>query len=233
MMSDSQQGTVICPPCKGTGRTLGKSAVKCTVCRGEGLLPASRIHLPLCHFCNGSGIHPGSVMICNECNGWGHRERKLVVDRETETEKLGRMVLALGVRSLAERQINVVQIEAGRPHTAHLEVAKLLQSLIGEIRICDPYYGTGSLLRLAEIPTNATVKLLTQKPDGKEKTFIAKAIADFAKRAHARSIPGAHSKRFTRPIHCHRQRVHPARSWLERHRWEGVVCCKAGQNACW
>jgi hypothetical protein len=60
-----------------------------------------------------------------------------------------------------------------------LELAKLFQSLTGEVRICDPYYGTGSLLRLDELKAAKSVLFLTQKPDSKDKPHLPRAIKEF------------------------------------------------------
>lgn len=123
------------------------------------------------------------MTICRECDGWGRRQRKpTAVDPLVTAARLEHLRSQLGVRDVTSpsaAQTTVVQIEAGKPHTAHLEVAKLLQSLTGEIRICDPYYGTGSLYRLAELANAASVRFLTHKPDGKEKPFLPKAKKDF------------------------------------------------------
>jgi hypothetical protein len=75
----------------------------------------------------------------------------------------------------------VVQIEAGKPWTGHLEVANVLQRLSGEVRVCDPYYGTKSLGRLHELAHCTLVRFLTKNPDGKEKSFLPSRIADFVK----------------------------------------------------
>ena len=42
----------------------------------------------------------------------------------------------------------VVWVQAGALRDSHLEVAALFKEVQGEVRICDPYYGMGSLLRL-------------------------------------------------------------------------------------
>jgi hypothetical protein len=78
-------------------------------------------------------------------------------------------------------QTVVMQVEAGKPHSAHQEIAKVFQSLSGEVCICDPYYGKGSLLRLSALSHVSSVKFLTQNPDGKEKSFISRAIQEFVK----------------------------------------------------
>lgn len=76
---------------------------------------------------------------------------------------------------------SVVYIEAGKPRTAHIELEKLLEKLTGEVRICDPYYGSGKLLRLDAMAHCHAIKLLTQKPDSGEKATLARAILEYTK----------------------------------------------------
>jgi hypothetical protein len=73
-------------------------------------------------------------------------------------------------------------IEAGKPRTAHLEIKTLLEALPDEIRICDPYYGAGSLFRLDPI-SSKSVRFLTKSPDSKEtKTgVLPRALTEFVR----------------------------------------------------
>jgi hypothetical protein len=85
------------------------------------------------------------------------------------------------MRSLSESRRNrMAFVEAGKPRTAHLALQPILQSLIGELRICDPYYGCGSLLRLDGI-TDRPIRFLTHTPDKVElnQGLLPKAIAEF------------------------------------------------------
>lgn len=76
----------------------------------------------------------------------------------------------------------MVYIEAGKPRTAHLEIVPILSSLTGDIRICDPYYGTGSLLRLDAIASKP-VRFLTHTPDSKEQSTgqLPRALSEFVR----------------------------------------------------
>lgn len=58
----------------------------------------------------------------------------------------------------------------------------ILTSLQGEIRICDPYYGTGSLLPLDGIAENP-IRFLTRHPDTKEQMsgVLARSLTEFVK----------------------------------------------------
>jgi hypothetical protein len=90
------------------------------------------------------------------------------------------LVLGLGGQeNAAVNATTVIKIEAGKPVSAQLAVAKLFEPLKGEIRICDPYYGTGSLLRIRELSNATSVRFLTQKPDSKEISLLPKAIKEF------------------------------------------------------
>jgi hypothetical protein len=75
----------------------------------------------------------------------------------------------------------VAFIEAGKPRTAHLELAKLFTSLAGDLRICDPYYGSGSLLRLDLLKHCNSIKFLTRNPDSAERTTLPRALVEFVK----------------------------------------------------
>jgi hypothetical protein len=134
--------------------------------------------MPECHYCKGSGREKGfGYTLCPECGGCGRRDRKVVDPKATKAADL---ILKLGVREPTRVEgPQVVQIAAGKPWTGHVEAARILQSLAGEVRICDPYYGQGSLMRLAELTSATAVQFLTQRPDNKEKSFLPKAIRDF------------------------------------------------------
>ncbi|MGD1096209.1 MAG: hypothetical protein ABSB35_29980, partial [Bryobacteraceae bacterium] len=73
----------------------------------------------------------------------------------------------------------VIHLHSGKLWGAHLATAKLFQELQGELCICDPYYGIGSLLRLSELAHCNPIRFLTQRADSKERSFIGKALKDF------------------------------------------------------
>jgi hypothetical protein len=177
-------GTISCPPCNGTGFEPGIKRIKCPLCKGEGILRDAKQHLPVCRFCDGDGREPGLTFeLCRECGGWGRREWKPAMEDPDESKKVADLVLALGVRATGTEQTTIVQIDAGKPRTAHLEVAKLLQALTGEVRICDPYYGMGSLLRLDELKNSASVHFLTQRPDNNERATLPRAIQEYVRQS--------------------------------------------------
>jgi hypothetical protein len=61
----------------------------------------------------------------------------------------------------------------------HMETVALFRELQGELCICDPYYGTGSLLRLSGLIHCRSIRFLTQQADNKEQSFIARALREF------------------------------------------------------
>ena len=73
----------------------------------------------------------------------------------------------------------VSMVEAGKPRTAHVELTRLLSDIEGIVRVCDPYYGTGSLLRLDLLKRCRELRFLTRTPDSSEKTFLPRAISEF------------------------------------------------------
>lgn len=183
---------MLCPPCKGTGREWGTLYSDCQLCKGEGVLPDTRMETPLCHYCNGSGREHGVLFsYCSKCGGWGRRERQPVVTDPTHQAIAGSSLHAasleslraeLGVREFEPNQIiRVLQIQSGKPRSAHLEVARLLQSLQDDVRICDPYFGMGSLLRLDELKEAKSIRFLTQKLENKEQVLMPKAVAEFVR----------------------------------------------------
>ena len=180
-------GFISCPPCDGTGFAWGiRYDGKCPLCKGERLLPNSRANLPTCHFCNGRGKKDGIMpQLCPECGGWGNREPSYVSD---PNQRLAQLVSELGVRqhisedlTQSESKVQILQINAGRPNSAHMEVAELFGALSGLAMVCDPYYGQGSLARLSEIDSCSSVRVLTSKPDSKEKSFLPKRLEEFTK----------------------------------------------------
>ncbi len=74
---------------------------------------------------------------------------------------------------------DVVYFENGTPRKARRRVALLLNSLGGDIAICDPYLGERSLDMLEEFPSAFGIRFLTahlDKPDS-----LARAYRDFRK----------------------------------------------------
>ena len=191
-----------CPPCAGTGKHLGKSILECGVCKGEGQLADPQPGEVLCRWCQGSGRASGtSIMFCSRCDGRGYRIPQIAHE----------LVKELGVRESALETDSpcVVYIEAGKPRTAHLEIATILSSLTGDTRICDPYYGAGSLLRLDQI-VQKSIRFLTHTPDSKEQSAgtLPRALAEYT-----RQYPGVEFRRYpTNDLHdrfivCHSELI--------------------------
>ena len=70
-------------------------------------------------------------------------------------------------------------VESGKPRTAHMQLSALFGSLEGALRVCDPYYGTGSLSRLDLLTHCSTVLFLTSTPDKKERDFLPHLLKEF------------------------------------------------------
>lgn len=163
-----------CPPCNGTGKEWGIYPRPCQVCRGERFLADPVPGEVPCHWCNGNGrdkaIYP---VVCSWCNGRGYRLPDLANE----------LVKELGVREPTHDDGPcVLYLEAGKPRTAYLAIVPILEALAGDIRICDPYYGTGSLLRLDPI-SGKPIQFLTQTPDAKEQKTgtLPRALSEFVK----------------------------------------------------
>lgn len=153
-----------CPVCDGNGRHHYYMNLVCEMCKGHGTIPDARSANPKCPPCGGTGRHHYyKNNLCELCKGWG---------RLQEPAKHGVTI---------NNGILVSMVEAGKPRTAHVEMDKVFESLTGVIRVCDPYYGTGSLLRLDLLTKYSDVRFLTKTPDSGEKAILPRAIAEFKK----------------------------------------------------
>jgi hypothetical protein len=152
-----------CPPCLGTGKLWAVYPQPCTLCKGEGLIADVKPGAVLCHWCQGNGRQNRILtQLCEWCGGRGYRP-------QLEGE---------GDESLP----SVFFVEAGKPRTAHVTMLSVLTSLEGELRICDPYFGTGTLLRLDPIAGKA-IRFLTQQPDRNEQNsgILPRALTEFVR----------------------------------------------------
>lgn len=143
-----------CPTCEGSGKFPSAYQI-CGVCSGNGELPNDRIDNRDCPVCSGCGKYPNLYTVCEKCDGWGK------------------------LRESAEQGPLVVFVKAGTPRTAHRNLQGVFSGLNGDIRICDPYFGTGSLAKLDLLTHCSSIRFLTKRPDTNEKTFIARVLRDF------------------------------------------------------
>jgi len=72
-------------------------------------------------------------------------------------------------------------LEAGKPRTAHTELSTIFNELSGELRICDPYYGTGSLARLGLLTHCGPIRFLTRIADRQESATLPRLLTEFMK----------------------------------------------------
>jgi len=164
---------MLCPVCSGTGKKWGYLLELCLLCNGSGRLPDERTSLPTCPSCDGTGRKGGHLYrLCPVCQGWG----RLPPEQEAVREPEGPLVVFL---------------EEGKLRSANLEPAAIFRPLKGRIRICDPYFGIGTLLRLDLLTHCDEIMFLTQKCDEKEEAIVSRAIAEFTK-----DCPGAKFRRY-------------------------------------
>ncbi len=77
--------------------------------------------------------------------------------------------------------ITVIHVDAGHQRTTYLSLKKVFGDVSGEVRICDPYYGKGSLLRLDLLEHCSPIRFLTQQPGGNEKTTIVSEMEEWSR----------------------------------------------------
>lgn len=152
--------TIQCPPCQGTGQAWVISPTECPLCRGIGQVKVDNQALR-CVRCRGTGRqNVVEQKLCTTCGGYAH----LPSDAIQASESHGPLVFF---------------VESGKPHTAHQEVASLFGRLRGEVRACDPYYGSGTLSRLHEMRRCDRLLFLTKTPDSHERTFLDKRLQEY------------------------------------------------------
>ena len=151
-----------CPPCIGTGISrMGQG--RCELCAGRGVLPDDPTLTERCNLCFGTGLARDSSGFCEVCHGYG-----LLPPLSSQPNPNAPLIFF---------------IEAGQPRTAHLELSALFHEVAGDIRICDPYYGTGSLLRLDLLKHCSSIRFLTKNADRNESAILPRAIQEW-KRQH-------------------------------------------------
>lgn len=85
----------------------------------------------------------------------------------------------LQVRDLLERgNISLVRIESNTPRTAKRTLEEILATALGDVSICDPYYGINSLDVLEKLGKERSVRFLTKRASESGRRLNA-AIRDF------------------------------------------------------
>ncbi|MBY0376683.1 hypothetical protein K2P96_01790 [Patescibacteria group bacterium] len=118
----------------------------------------------------GRALSGAKGFVSRSINDDGEVFYKLMTKGEREAEKV------LNVSS----GLAVLRIEAGQPRQARLKLSEILKSLNGVVRICDPFYGVGTLDSLDLISKNCDVKFISQKTN-ESATSISSAIKYFYK----------------------------------------------------
>lgn len=155
-----------CPPCVGTGRGLNLVGV-CQLCNGMGQIPDEAQRTEKCVFCIGTGLDGAMTSLCEVCGGYG-----VVESPHSQPSDAAPLCMF---------------IETGKPRTGHLSLEVIFNSVQGQLRICDPYYGTGSLYRLDLLKHCFPIQFLTSKADSSEaNTTLPRALSEW-KREHGRT----------------------------------------------
>jgi len=152
-----------CPLCNGTKDfwLSPSSRSTCPLCGGRGTVPDDPMRNVICSECRGAGVNTKNTSsglflrkICQHCNGWGK------------------------LHGSVEGPL-FFHVEAGKPRLAHLQLESLFKRLSGEISVCDPYYGSGSLARLDLLERCRPIRFLTSKPDSSEKPTIERKLKEW------------------------------------------------------
>jgi hypothetical protein len=154
-----------CPLCNGQGWIFvnGLNQATCSLCNGQCRVLDDPTRVEQCPSCSGTKFTSRAIdrrivqAVCGVCSGWG-RVRPL-----------------LPQAALVEGP-TVVYVEAGKPYTAQRQLEELFLTITGEIRICDPYYGRKTLVRLDSLKHCKPIKFLTQKPDAQETQTVSTAL---------------------------------------------------------
>lgn len=149
-----------CRPCSGTGIGLSTDGT-CVLCHGMGEVPDDPTRTRMCPSCKGTGIGLRTDGLCVVCQGYGY--------------------VAPVVQPSQLEGPPVIFFKSGQPRTAHLKIDELFRGLTGQLCVCDPYYGTGSLLRLDSLANCAPIRFLTKHPDRNEEKrgILPRALAEW------------------------------------------------------
>lgn len=160
-----------CPFCKGTGLQPNTLSTTCPVCNGYGELSGELAKFPTCRVCKGRGVKPHTISTpCDVCHGKGRRPPIAPQDTRGHPDK----------QSMLESDLpTVIRIGAGGPYQARQKIADLFAALTGDISVCDPWYGKGSLVSLSAFTACSSLRFLTKNPDRNERTFIGTTIKEF------------------------------------------------------
>lgn len=135
------------------------------------------------------------IVACLELAGVGATKKS--VGRALATAKMlitrninedGDVIYRLMTRGAREAEVllneqgglSVLRIESGQPRQARLRLGEVLQSIVGVVRVCDPFYGVGTLDSLDLIPKSCDVRFLSQKTSEPARK-ISGALRDFYK----------------------------------------------------
>ncbi len=112
------------------------------------------------------------------------RAKNRVSTGRNEDGKVSYKLMTKGKREieplLGGEKLSVVRVESNRPRTAFLTLRKILSTITGVVRICDPYYGVRTLDTLDHFPKTCEVRFLTAK-SSETRRKIQGALRDFKK----------------------------------------------------
>lgn len=135
-----------CAYCEGSARVKVSAFEfdKCPVCKGRGQIdaPPPDERVP-CRLCNSSGSLKSSAFSrrpCDKCGGIGYRH--------------------VPKTSPPQKSVEVIHLKGDKPYSDRRELEEIIQSLDGDVLICETFLNEDSLDLLRSVPTKCQVNVL-------------------------------------------------------------------------
>lgn len=131
-----------CPPCFGRGRAWGYHERDCLRCNGIGNIT----------------IDPRKTEICNQCSGTG----RAFGFRETLCKVCGADGKIDPSPPPSDTGSSVWFGKGGKPYAERKRLGVFLETLSGEVCVCDPYFGPGVLFAVEHLQQCTRIRCLTR-----------------------------------------------------------------------
>lgn len=154
-----EKETKSCRPCEGYGLAWKFGPENCPLCHGKARIPIDPRRTLRCEPCRGSGrLRRFEKVLCDVCGGYG------AIDPNLPPPDTGSMVWF---------------VEGGKPYTERKRLAAVLETLSGEVCVCDPYFGPGVLTAIERLQQCKGVRCLTRDLGPGGKATAEQQVKDF------------------------------------------------------